>query len=427
MPPIYIQDGKQDRPPAKDKNPEIKNSAATAVSSGDEKNRKKVAFFFPEDETSCHQEFSASRGNGEKRIFKKKRGSRRGTRYQSKSPPMVSTGGNEDRPPATLKTSKEKNSENAEKIAGHEKIGPSAEYSSNKQFRHGHSRQHIAAYERGEAVVGDASPTAGGAAASDLEPAPPSNAELYEIARQLDNCYYGFRPKWSSEGEEFSHSGHKKRKSAEVKFSDVSRVIEASKHVNHPLADKLRSQALADYSETTFRSEIYPDPPIRGCFGEAKILPKPGAQPHAQRPMRLCGERREALICEVKKWLHQHKISPAPPNTGWSSPAFVIPKKTKGTWRGLVDLRGVNDRIVTDTYVIPLIDEILTRQGRKHIWSVLDLKDAFSQVPVAPECRPITTCSTPIGQFVWNVVPQGLKKCPSNFPKINGLGTQPGS
>ena len=83
--------------------------------------------------------------------------------------------------------------------------------------------------------------------------------------------------------------------------------------------------------------------------------------------MRPCGERRQALIGEVKKWLQQHNISPAPPNTGWSSPAFV--KKTKGTWRGLVNLRGVNDRIVTDTYVIPLIDEIVTRQGRKHIWS----------------------------------------------------------
>ena len=81
-------------------------------------------------------------------------------------------------------------------------------------------------------------------------------------------------------------------------------------------------------------------------------------------------------------------------------------------------MRAVNDRIVTDTYVIPLIDEIITRQGRKHIWSVLDLKDAFSQVPIAPECRPITTCSTPIGQFVWNVVPQGLKNAPAIFQRL---------
>ena len=41
MPPIYIQ---QDRPPARDKILEVKKSAAAAVSSGDEKNRKKLHF-----------------------------------------------------------------------------------------------------------------------------------------------------------------------------------------------------------------------------------------------------------------------------------------------------------------------------------------------------------------------------------------------
>ena len=49
---------------------------------------------------------------------------------------------------------------------------------------------------------------------------------------------------------------------------------------------------------------------------------------------------------------------------------------------------------------------------------MLDLKDAFSQVPIAVECRPITTCSTPIVQFVWNVVPQGLKNAPAVFQRL---------
>ena len=48
----------------------------------------------------------------------------------------------------------------------------------------------------------------------------------------------------------------------------------------------------------------------------------------------------------------------------------------------------------------------------------MDLKNAFSQVPIAKECRPINTCSTPIGQFVWNVVPQGLKNAPAIFQRL---------
>ena len=104
------------------------------------------------------------------------------------------------------------------------------------------------------------------------------------------------KPKWRMDEthEQFSDI------EPQVVSTEISRVIEASKHIAHPRAEVLRQKALDDYAQTTFRPEIYPDPPIRGCFGEAKILPKVGIQPAAQRPMRLCGKRCEALISEVK-------------------------------------------------------------------------------------------------------------------------------
>ena len=50
----------------------------------------------------------------------------------------------------------------------------------------------------------------------------------------------------------------------------------------------------------------------------------------------------------------------------------------------------MNDQCLEDSYPLPRIDEILVKQGRKHIHPVLDLKDAFHQIPMRKESRHIT-------------------------------------
>ena len=154
--------------------------------------------------------------------------------------------------------------------------------------------------QRGGGVLQPDSPSA-----SESEPLSLSAKQMLEIARQLDGSYYGYKPKWRMDEthEQFSDI------EPQVVSTEISRVFEASKHIAHSRAEVLRQKALDDYAQTTFRPEIYPDPPIRGCFGEAKILPKVGIQPAAQRPMRLCGERREALIFEVKMVETEKSIS----------------------------------------------------------------------------------------------------------------------
>ena len=73
----------------------------------------------------------------------------------------------------------------------------------------------------------------------------------------------------------------------------------------------------------------------------------------------------------------------------WSSPAFV-PAKTGGKWRGVVDFRALNEATVPDSYPLPRIEDILVGQGRRTLFSVMDLKDAFHQVPLHKDSRPFT-------------------------------------
>ena len=163
---------------------------------------------------------------------------------------------------------------------------------------------------------------------------------------------------------------------------------------NQPLVDELRAKLLKDFGGTVLRTEVLTDPPIRGPNCEAKIYLKPGAQPKKQKGILLQGERADAMRDIASEWL-QHKKTESGFGP-WSSPAFPVKKKSN-KWRGVVDLRWVNSQCMDDAYPLPRISDILVKMGRKKIFSLMDLKDAFHQIPLNPESRPITATSTPLG------------------------------
>ena len=96
---------------------------------------------------------------------------------------------------------------------------------------------------------------------------------------------------------------------------------------------------------------------------------------------------------------------------------FPISKKN-GEFRGIKDQRGLNERVQRDNYPLPLIEGIFERKGRCRLFSKLDLKDAFSQVGLSPECRHLTTINTPLGPYQWTVLPQGYCNAPSFFQRV---------
>ena len=100
------------------------------------------------------------------------------------------------------------------------------------------------------------------------------------------------------------------------------------------------------------------------------------------------------------------------------SPAFQVPKKAQGKFRLVVDYRELNEATVRDVFPLPLIDSILERQGNGLIFSVIDLKHGFFQVPVAEKDRPKTAFVTPNGLFQLRVMPMGLKNAPSRFQRM---------
>ena len=171
-----------------------------------------------------------------------------------------------------------------------------------------------------------------------------------------------------------------------------------------------------DFDGKVLRDKIFPgEQPIRGPLGEGRIELKVGAIAQKQRAIPLTGERRDAMIALVDDWVASGKVERG--YSEWSSPAFVVAKKG-GKWRGVVDFRKLNEATVGDSHPLPRIEDILVRHGRNTIFSVMDLKDAFHQVPLQKASRPCTCTSTPRGTKQWCVVVMGLKNGVAIFQRV---------
>jgi len=72
-----------------------------------------------------------------------------------------------------------------------------------------------------------------------------------------------------------------------------------------------------------------------------------------------------------------------------------------------------NQQIQPESYPLPLTDEIVSEQARCKIFSTVDLRDAFHQVPLNPASLPVTNIQLPGGLYQWEVVPQCIKNGPA--------------
>ena len=182
--------------------------------------------------------------------------------------------------------------------------------------------------------------------------------------------------------------------------------------------EELRAQLLKEYGNTVFCGKTGGDPPVRGPFGEAEIVVKAGAIPVKQRPYQMTGERRAAWVARTDQLIADGKIEPG--QGAWNSPSFPVPKKKPGQWRLVVDVRALNDATEVDAHPLPRIGDILQRQGQFRIWSVLDMKDGYHQVPLKKRTQGPHLHEYPQGYHEVESVGHGIEKWECNLPKGYG-------
>ena len=94
-------------------------------------------------------------------------------------------------------------------------------------------------------------------------------------------------------------------------------------------------------------------------------------------------------------------------------------EKKDGTLRFCIDFRKLNDATVKDAHPLPRIDNTLEALKGAKIFSTLDLKSGYWQVPIKEEHKSKTAFRTSSGQlYEFNRLPFGLCNTPATFSRL---------
>ena len=139
------------------------------------------------------------------------------------------------------------------------------------------------------------------------------------------------------------------------------------------------------------------------------------APPLRQAPRRLPLLKREEAQRAIQEMHQQGLIEPS--ISPWSSP-IVLVKKKDGGLRFCVDYRRLNAVTRKDSYPLPRIDDTLEALAGMQVFSMLDLRSGYWQVPMKDTAKEKTAFSAGRGLWQFRVMPFGLGNAPATFERL---------
>ena len=102
----------------------------------------------------------------------------------------------------------------------------------------------------------------------------------------------------------------------------------------------------------------------------------------------------------------------------WASPVVLACKKDRSL-QFCIDLHKLNSHTIKETYSLPRIEESLDCLNGAKIFTSLDLKSGYWQVPLEEESIPLTAFTVgPLGFYECVRMPFGLTNAPATFQRL---------
>lgn len=191
----------------------------------------------------------------------------------------------------------------------------------------------------------------------------------------------------------------------------------------------LREIAIPNCSSTTVEFPTEVSPELMNILEEFNMVfsTKPGTAhnrcheiptvddiPVKIPPRRIPTAYREEVRRQIQEMLDNGIITPS--SSSYMAPCVLVPKKS-GEIRICVDYRELNKKTIKNAYPLPLADEIQEAIQGATIFSTLDLRSGYWQIPVAEADRRKTAFCPghDLGLFEFQRMPFGLVSAPATF------------
>ncbi len=146
-----------------------------------------------------------------------------------------------------------------------------------------------------------------------------------------------------------------------------------------------------------------------------QIVLVPNATPVAKSQYRLSRLEVEEVRKQVDYLVAKGFIVPS--SSPWAAPVLFAPKPD-GSLRFCIDYRALNKSTVKDKFPLPRSYDLLDKVASAKIFTKIDLRSGYWEIPMATESRQYTAFTTRYGLFEWTVMPFGLTNAPATFSRL---------
>ena len=144
----------------------------------------------------------------------------------------------------------------------------------------------------------------------------------------------------------------------------------------------------------------------------AKIRTEAGASPPFKRAYKMSQTQLMELKRQLDDLLAQGYIRPS--SSPYGAPILLVPK-ADGSWRLVIDYRGINAITVASKYPVPNVSQLMDELAGVKVFSTFDALWGFWQHPMDEEDVEKTAMQTAFGSYEWKVLPMGLKNSPATY------------
>ena len=145
---------------------------------------------------------------------------------------------------------------------------------------------------------------------------------------------------------------------------------------------------------------------------EFKIDLEPNIKPVHRPIYKLSPLKLDEAKKQIEYMLEHFFIRPS--ESPWGAQVLFAPKKDRGL-RFCIDYYWLNKKTIRNQYPLPLPEEMMDRLGGAWVFSKMDFKSGYWQVPIHEEDIPMTIFRKRWGLFEFLVMPYGVTNAPSQF------------